>query len=100
VSDPDKYLLWCWIDAIRDTASCRFTVIDMRVEEPQTVLQEGFNSIEDAVTWGVNRMRKLGIDGTEVYTRVGYLDQDDSEYHFIHDIFDENTALVCKLLLE
>lgn len=64
------------------------------------VLQEGHNSMREAIEWGVRRMRARGIDPASVYTRVGYSDEDDEYYHHLPDLFDENAFLVAKLLLE
>lgn len=98
--DPNEFSYWCWIDVIRENMSCRFSVIDMRCEDPLTMLQEGFNTIQDAISWGHYRIAKLNIDTSDIHTRVGFLDEDDSVYRFIHDVMDENTALVVKLMLE
>lgn len=98
--DPGKFPLWCWVDVLDSNRGCRFSLIAVSGEDQQTILQEGFNSIDEAISWGVRRMRKMEIDPVFVYTRVGHLVQNDEDYRHLHDIFDENASMVCKLMLE
>jgi hypothetical protein len=89
----------CWIDYHRDTRGCRFTLMTRDLMQG-VVLQEGHNGMQEAIEWGVRRMRARGIDPETVYARVGYSDEDDENYHHLPDVFDENAFLVARLLLE
>ena len=99
IPNPDAVLYRCWIDYHRDSRGCRFTLMPRHLMD-RPILQEGHNSMQEAIEWGVRRMIARGITRESVYTRVGYSDLDDDLYHYLPDVFDENAFLVAKLLLE